>query len=251
MPLSCPVTFLFSKIDHLLLILICISTGFLEQGVLVRDLDRLVKTQTSQVKFYLTDLLAILPTDLLYFLIGHYEIWPIVRLNRLLKLNRLLEFRSQTETSTNYPYFFRILSIYTFIVLIIHWNACIFNLLRKYFDAFQDKDDIFTLIASLNESDTVNGHLLASQYVKCFYRSTLQLTTISNIDPPRTSFEKIYMIISFLAGVLVFALIVGSVAEIIDDLNSKRREFQKKVDGVKIYMQLANVNDELQVRTSL
>ena len=241
-----------------------INKGFLEHGVLVRDLKRLLNSQISQTRFYLTDLASLLPTDGLYFLVGHYDLWPLIRVNRLLKINRVFEFRSQTETSTNYPYFFRILSIYTFIVLIIHWNACVFFLLKKYFDAFSETDaDNYLEMATttttttsffFNTTDLYNQTTMettqsfGAQYTKCFYRSTLQLTTISNIEPPRTTFERNYMIFSYLMGVLVFALIVGSVAEIIDDLNSKRRDFQNKVDGVKNYMELANVDAELQTR---
>lgn len=56
------------------------------------------------------------------------------------------------------------------------------------------------------------------------------------------------MTVSFLLGVLVFAVIVGSVTDIIDDLNTQRRDFQEKVDAVKNYMELANVNSNLQER---
>jgi hypothetical protein len=233
--------------------------GFLEHGVLVRDTDRLLKRQTNKRSFYLIDMLSLLPTDLLYFVFREYDLWPLIRSNRLLKINRVLEFRSKTETSTNYPYFFRILSIYTFIVLIIHWNACVFFMLKKYFNAFLDPAETRDMMTQLNASQLLYDHDnqtfvfrssqgFLSQYTKCFYRSTLQLTTISNIDPPRTTFERNYMIVSYLMGVLVFALIVGSVAEIIDDLNSKRRDFQNKVDGVKSYMEMANVDAQLQER---
>ncbi len=210
----------------------------MEHGILVRDLKRLLNKTLKQKSFYLIDLSSLLPTDLLYFLFKNYDTWPLIRLNRLLKFNRILEFRSQTETSTNYPYFFRIVSIYTFIILIIHWNACVFFMLKKYLNVFHDVDDL------IDQSK----QFFLSQYTQCFYRSTLQLTTISNIDPPNGSFEKFYMIFNYLTGVLVFALIVGSVAEIIDDLNSKRRDFQVRVDGVKSYMQLAQVDKDLQLR---
>lgn len=173
----------------------------------------------------------------------------------MLKFNRVLEFRAQTETSTNYPYFFRIFCIYTFIVVMIHWNACIFFLLKKYFDVFVDKPEHpserqFDLNATLasNNNDTSDVAHFLNQYTSCFYRSTLQLTTISNIDPGESSFERLYLLSNFLIGVLVFALIVGSVTEIIDDLNKKRREFQEKVDEVKNYMTLANVDKQLQKR---
>ncbi len=125
--------------------------------------------------------------------------------------------------------------------MIIHWNACLFFSLAKFTNSFDLKTS--ENISGLSGELTFIGH-----YVSSFYRSTLQLTTISNIPSPRNSIEKVYMTLNYLLGVLVFAVIVGSVTEIIDDLNMKRREFQKRVDGVKNYMELANVNKEIQER---
>lgn len=207
----------------------------MEEGILVRDLNKLLISTLNQKRFYIIDVLSVLPTDLLYFCLRDYDFWVIVRINRLLKFTRVLEFRSQTETSTNHPYFFRILSIYLFIILIIHWNACILFMLKKYVNVF------------CNESDKLNQTFF-SQYTSVFYRSTLQLTTISNIEPSKTTFERFYLTLNFLIGVLVFALIVGSVTDIINDLNKKRRKFQEKVDSVKNYMIKAKVDDTIQQR---
>jgi len=49
-------------------------------------------------------------------------------------------------------------------------------------------------------------------------------------------------------GLIIFAIVVGSVTDIIDDLRMKRSIFQKKVDGVKSYMAARNVNPDLQER---
>jgi hypothetical protein len=154
--------------------------------------------------------MSLLPTDLLYFLLKEYDFWPIIRVNRLLKINRVRELSQKTEASTNYPYFFRILSIYTTIILMVHFNSCIFFLVHTYTDAFYLK----------------NKHIInlsfVRQYAHCFHRTMLQLTAISNLDPPQTSFEMIYMICNYLTGVLLFGIIVGNVTNIINDLNMKR-----------------------------
>ena len=46
----------------------------------------------------------------------------------------------------------------------------------------------------------------------------------------------------------MIAVIVGSVTDIIDDLNMDRRNFQEKIDAVKNYMEMVNVNKSLQER---
>ncbi len=183
-----------------------------------------------------------MPTDFLYFFLKNYDFWPIIRCNRFMKINRVVEVRTQTEASTNHPYLFRIISNFTGIIMIIHWNACLFYVICKYTGSFGvDFSDSLTYFEP--------RHLFVGQYIRCFYRSILQLTTISNLEKPlETTFEMVYMIISYLVGVLLFAVIVGSVTDIIDDLNIDRRNFQEKIDGVKNYMEMVNVNKSLQER---
>ena len=56
------------------------------------------------------------------------------------------------------------------------------------------------------------------------------------------------MVVSYLQGLVIFAVVVGSVTDIIDDLNMKRSLFQKKVDAVKSYMSSRKVNRDIQER---
>ncbi len=74
----------------------------------------------------LIDIFAVLPTDLLYIskAFTHYAAW--LRLNRLLKIYKLFEFNARTETQTSFPNFFRILSLTVNILILIHFNACIY-----------------------------------------------------------------------------------------------------------------------------
>ena len=186
------------------------NLGFLQQGSLCRDLNILVERCIKNKQLYLVDLLSLLPTDLFYFLLKDYKFWPIIRINRLLKINRVLELSQQTEASTNYPYLFRIFSIYITIILMVHFNSCIFFLVHNYTEAFY-----------LKNKHIINVSFIR-QYAHCFHRTMLQLTAISNLDPPTTSFEMMYMICNYLIGVLLFGIIVGNVTNIIDDLNMKR-----------------------------
>lgn len=77
----------------------------MEQGVLVKDLNLLTNKSLKRKSFYLIDVYGLVPTDILYFILKRYDFWPIVRVNRLVKLDRVWELKKQTETSTNYPYF--------------------------------------------------------------------------------------------------------------------------------------------------
>jgi len=44
---------------------------------------------------------------------------------------RMLEFFQRTETRTNYPNALRISNLVMYIVIIIHWNACLYYSVSK------------------------------------------------------------------------------------------------------------------------
>ncbi|TGZ58473.1 hypothetical protein CRM22_009638 [Opisthorchis felineus] len=100
-------------------------TGYLDQGLLVRDVMELRKAYIKRRDF-IWDILAIIPTDLLYLIpsLHHYAAW--VRLNRLFKIYRFFEFVDRTETRTNRPNIFRISNLTMNIMVLIHLNACIY-----------------------------------------------------------------------------------------------------------------------------
>jgi cyclic nucleotide gated channel alpha 3 len=125
----------------------------------------------------------------------------------------------------------------------IHWNACVFYFLAQKNEIFQVYMKDFG-----NDNKTSLNLQFIGHYTNSFYRATLLLTTISNMDNPDNIFERVYLICNFLLGVFVFALVVGSVTEIIDDSNSQRSEFQVRVDAVKNYMHQVNVSSELEER---
>jgi len=63
-------------------------------------------------------------TDLLYL---HFGIdFAFVRINRVLRVGRMLEFFDRTDSRTNYPHIFRVLQLVVYMIVSIHWNACLY-----------------------------------------------------------------------------------------------------------------------------
>ncbi|CAG5134054.1 unnamed protein product, partial [Candidula unifasciata] len=58
----------------------------------------------------------------------------------------------------------------------------------------------------------------------------------------------VFTIASYLIGVFVFATIVGQVGNVINNRNASRIEFERLLDGAKVYMQTHNVPHNLQKR---
>ncbi|XP_073429283.1 cyclic nucleotide-gated channel alpha-2 [Dendrobates tinctorius] len=219
-------------------IIIRFRTGFLEQGLLVRDPKMLSDSYIGTLQFKL-DIISILPTDLGYLGLGIHR--PELRFNRLLHFPRMFECFDQTETRTSYPNIFRIFNLVLYILLIIHWNACIYYAISKAIGFGED-----TWVYP-NVTDPEYGYL-TREYVYCLYWSTLTLTTIGETPPPVTDTEYLFVIFDFLVGVLIFATIVGNVGSMISNMNATRAEFQSKIDAIKHYMQFRKVSKDLEAK---
>ncbi|XP_025193031.1 cyclic nucleotide-gated cation channel subunit A isoform X2 [Melanaphis sacchari] len=220
--------------------------GFLDQGLMVRNSHKLRENYFSTSKWK-SDFLSLLPTDLAYLW------WPsgscsayvlpcpvIVRANRLLRVPRMLEFFDRTETKTGYPNVFRICKVVFAILILIHWNSCLYFAI-SYVIGFGSDNWVYNLQGTRNSS-------LSRQYIYCFYWSTLTLTTIGETPQPENELEHVFVVADFLAGVLIFATIVGNIGSMISNMNVARVEFQNRMDGVKQYMAFRRVSKELEAR---
>ena len=65
---------------------------------------------------------------------------------------------------------------------------------------------------------------------------------------PENDVEYVFVVADFLAGVLIFATIVGNIGSMISNMNVARVEFQNRMDGVKQYMAFRRVSKELEAR---
>ncbi|XP_072857397.2 cyclic nucleotide-gated channel alpha-1 isoform X2 [Pogona vitticeps] len=213
-------------------------TGFLEQGLMVKEEIKLKKRYKGTVQFKL-DVLSIIPTDLLYFKLGLN--YPEIRINRLLRISRMFEFFQQTETRTSYPNIFRISNLVMYIIIIIHWNACMYFSISKAIGFGTD-----TWVYP-NVTHPEFGRL-ARKYVYSLYWSTLTLTTIGETPPPVRDVEYFFVVVDFLVGVLIFATIVGNIGSMISNMNAAREEFQARIDAIKQYMEFRKVSKDLEKR---
>nr|XP_047904119.1 cyclic nucleotide-gated cation channel alpha-3 isoform X3 [Anser cygnoides] len=188
---------------------------------------------------YVFDMFVRFRTDLAYLKLGLN--YPELRFNRLLRISRLFEFFDRTETRTNYPNMFRIGNLVLYILIIIHWNACIYFAISKLI-GFGTDSWVYP-----NVSIPEYGRL-SRKYIYSLYWSTLTLTTIGETPPPVKDEEYLFVVIDFLVGVLIFATIVGNVGSMISNMNASRAEFQAKVDSIKQYMHFRKVTKDLEAR---
>jgi len=229
-----------SDFIYILDIFIKMHEGYLEQGLLVRK-PKLLRANYIKSKYFAFNILSILPTDIFYFAFPDecVERLPcpvIFRINRVFRVDRLFEFFEKTETRTNSPNAFRILQVVLLILILIHWNACIFFAI-SFFIGFKSDEWVYQ----------GNPNLL-SQYIYSFYWSTLTLTTIGETPQPVTDIEYIFVTFDFMIGVLIFATIVGNIGSMITNMNASKAEIRNKMDAIKQYMNFRKVGSELEGR---
>ncbi|GMR42714.1 hypothetical protein PMAYCL1PPCAC_12909, partial [Pristionchus mayeri] len=224
-------------------------TGFLEQGLLVRDSRRIRKDYFNSVDFKI-DLVSLIPIDYVLFMSPSFlrlsDYWTLGRLNRLLRYRRAMEAQERTETRSSYPNAFRICSVILYIIIIIHVNACFYFLMSEWHGIGSDT----WVYGEKNKQSLPDGinDTLIRRYVYSFYWSTLTLTTIGEVPGPVQNAEFLFVTIDLMCGVLIFATIVGNVGSMISNMSAARAEFQNKMDGVKQYMTLRKVSKNLEDR---
>ncbi|KAK5605841.1 cGMP-gated cation channel alpha-1 [Crenichthys baileyi] len=207
-------------------------------GLLVKDEQKLRERYMKTFQFKL-DLVSMIPTDILYLILG--TTFPEIRLNKLLRFNRMMEFFQRTETRTNYPNALRISNLVMYILIIIHWNACLYYSFSKAIGFGSDR------FVYPDPSDPEFGRLVR-KYAYSMYWSTLTLTTIGETPPPVENSEYFFVVTDFLVGVLIFATIVGNVGSMITNMNAARADFQARIDAIKQYMSFRKVTKDLEKR---
>ncbi|XP_070066111.1 uncharacterized protein [Drosophila virilis] len=209
-------------------------TGYLEDGVLQTDAIKLRTHYMNSTIFYI-DCLCLLPLDFLYLSIGFNS---ILRSFRLVKIYRFWAFMDRTERHTNYPNLFRSTALIHYLLVIFHWNGCLYHIIHKN-NGFGSRNWVY------HDSESAD---VVKQYLQSYYWCTLALTTIGDLPKPRSKGEYVFVILQLLFGLMLFATVLGHVANIVTSVSAARKEFQAKLDGVKTYMRMRRVPNHLQVK---
>jgi len=158
-----------ADIIYLLDVMIHFRIGFLEEGVLQTHPAKLRQHYMNSTIFYI-DCLCLLPLDFLYLSTGFNSIF---RCFRLVKIYRFWSFLDRTERHTNYPNVFRTCSLFHYILVLFHWNACLYHLISSR--------------GGFGSSDWFSGSRDAActdvdcDYLHAFYWSSLAVTTIGDL----------------------------------------------------------------------
>lgn len=99
------------------------------------------------------------------------EFQPIFSTRFLYLWCRFWAFMDRTERHTNYPNLFRSTSLIHYLLVIFHWNGCLYHIIYKN-NGFGSKNWVFS------DSETAD---VVKQYLQSYYWCTLALTTIGDL----------------------------------------------------------------------
>ena len=148
--------------------------GYFEEGVVVHKAEKMKKEYVGSIGIWF-DIIALLPLDLVYLLVG---IEPLLRLPRLIKGFRLLPFTRMIETRLHYIFISRIAVLVHLLALCIHWDACFFFLVSRAEGLASD--------GWVYRPENINGSSVLLAYLFSFHWATLALTTIGDLPVPHT-----------------------------------------------------------------
>ncbi|OWK53013.1 Cyclic nucleotide-gated cation channel alpha-4, partial [Lonchura striata] len=214
-------------------------SGFLEDGILVRDVRRTRRRYLGSWTFP-WDVLAVLPTELLCLLPGVPRVTgvPAARANRCLRLPRLFEAFDRCETRTGRPNVFRVAKLMLYLLLGIHWHGCLYFALSARLGLGADPWVCPSFTRPLH------------RYLHSFYFSTLVLAMVGDTPAPQREEEFLFLTAGFLLAVLGFATITGSISTVIVNLSSAASAFYPDAGPVRRYLRARGVDGRLAGRVA-
>ncbi|KAM9380746.1 voltage-gated inwardly rectifying potassium channel KCNH7 [Phaethornis superciliosus] len=204
--------------------------------------------------WFLIDMVAAIPFDLLIFGSGSEETTTLIGLLKTARLLRLVRVARKLDRYSEYGAAVLMLLMCIF-ALIAHWLACIWyaigNVERPYLDHKIGWLDSLgeQLGKRYNKSDASSGPSIKDKYVTALYFTFSSLTSVGfgNVSP-NTNSEKIFSICVMLIGSLMYASIFGNVSAIIQRLYSGTARYHMQMLRVKEFIRFHQIPNPLRQR---
>eukprot|EP00062_Callorhinchus_milii_P005662 gi/632945381/ref/XP_007888033.1/ PREDICTED: potassium voltage-gated channel subfamily H member 7 [Callorhinchus milii] len=204
--------------------------------------------------WFLIDMVAAIPFDLLIFGSGSDETTTLIGLLKTARLLRLVRVARKLDRYSEYGAAVLMLLMCIF-ALIAHWLACIWyaigNVERPYLlHKIGWLDSLGQQIGKrYNYSDASSGPSIKDKYVTALYFTFSSLTSVGfgNVSP-NTNSEKIFSICVMLIGSLMYASIFGNVSAIIQRLYSGTARYHMQMLRVKEFIRFHQIPNPLRQR---
>lgn len=226
------------------------TTYVSDTGQVVYDAKLIALNYIRQ--WFLMDLLAAIPFDLLYaFQVETGTLIPLLKVARLLRLIRLFQ---KMDRYSQYASVVIILLLSMF-TLTAHWLACIWYSIGKFEIQSNPKSwnvgwlhDLSEVLNGPNVNKTTIPDMW-SCYLTALYFTCSSLTTVGfgNVSAS-TDVEKIFSICVMLVGAMMYALVFGNVTAIVQRAYARRATFHIKTNDLKDFYHTHNIPKPLKHR---
>nr|XP_055038296.1 cyclic nucleotide-gated cation channel beta-3 isoform X1 [Misgurnus anguillicaudatus] len=193
--------------------------------------DRVViKKKYQESGRFQSDVLSVLPLDLLYFLFGFKSVF---RINRIMKFEAFFEFSDRLEGILTRAYIWRVIRTIGYLMFMLHLNACMYYVASDY--------------QGIGKTKWVYSGQ-GSAYLRCYYFAVRTLINIGGLPEPHTVFEITFQLTNFFIGVFVFSSLIGQMRDVIGAATAGQTYFRASMDGCVAYMVTNRIPKLVQTR---
>ncbi|XP_065115159.2 cyclic nucleotide-gated channel beta-3 [Paramisgurnus dabryanus] len=202
---------------------------FCKGGDIIYDRVVIKKKYRESGRFQ-SDVLSVLPLDLLYFLFGFKSVF---RINRIMKFEAFFEFSDRLEGILTRAYIWRVIRTIGYLMFMLHLNACMYYVASDY--------------QGIGKTKWVYSGQ-GSAYLRCYYFAVRTLINIGGLPEPHTVFEITFQLTNFFIGVFVFSSLIGQMRDVIGAATAGQTYFRASMDGCVAYMVTNRIPKLVQTR---
>lgn len=209
--------------------MVSFSTAYFKDGQLVTKHALLVAHwKEFKVKAVL-EVFSILPLDHVFKVLGFD--WPVLRLNRLIRISRWRLFLNRGRLRSTRPQLLLINTLLVYILLSIHLFACGGQVVG-----------FGQIEVAPSNSTSCNA---AYDYLKVIFSSTMILLNVGVAESPQDDHQRVYVILGFFFGFALLVTIASSAAKLIADFHLGRCLAFQRIDGVKKFLDCKRIPKKL------
>lgn len=232
-----PVDLLIDLVTIIDIILFSMSM-YIRDGAKVHEF-RLTAKKYITSKYFLIDLISILPIDIIGWFVGYYSFFRLNRLIRLIREKYYFETIEELFPNIN-PTIIRLLRSILFTLTAAHFTACCFFFIMSTQGATNMSVDfipakVFYLL-DLN---------FFQQYIRSFYWAIVSMTGYSNTQP-QSNYEVLFSLCVSSIGLSLYITIVGTVGSLITNIDASKQYFISRLDEINAFMNFRQLPSEIQ-----
>ncbi|EER12050.1 voltage and ligand gated potassium channel, putative [Perkinsus marinus ATCC 50983] len=166
--------------------------------------------------------------------------WRLARLLRLLRLNVLLMKLEEHIDSDVWLATFILIKMFLGLFVLSHWLACVWWSIGV---AHEDSETNWIRDNQLDEE----GHFATKYLRSLFYAISIVSTMYGDVIAANDG-ERIFTMFAMLAAGVVFAVVVGSVTNLVVSFGEYKTEYRQRMKRAMRFMRAHNVEPDLQVK---